>query len=68
MYHTCIVGGQRLLEGWSRIGNDDLRTIVRNSIDNYKATTDDGELRVGMRGWMQCGPDAERDIVELGLY
>ncbi|KAK4456820.1 putative necrosis-inducing factor-domain-containing protein [Cladorrhinum samala] len=68
-YHkTCYVGGQRIEHGRSKIGNQDLRTIIRNSIDKYKAVTEHGIERVGTGGWMQCGPNIYGDQINWGIY
>ncbi|KAK4160685.1 putative necrosis-inducing factor-domain-containing protein [Cladorrhinum sp. PSN259] len=63
----CYIGGQRTgaKSGTSSLGNEDLRAIIRKSIDDYKYTFDDGVTRVGTKGQLQCNGD---DWVDWGLY
>ncbi|KAK4160688.1 hypothetical protein QBC43DRAFT_359167 [Cladorrhinum sp. PSN259] len=67
-HRTCVIGGQRWEKGGSKVGADDLRGILRYSLDNYKYTYGDGIARVGSKGQMQCGDNLVADQVNWGLY
>ncbi|KAK4456819.1 putative necrosis-inducing factor-domain-containing protein [Cladorrhinum samala] len=67
-YGTCYLGGQRAGHGTSRLGNEDLRHVIRKSIDDYKYLFDDGIERVGTKGNMTCGDDEVWDRISWGIY
>ncbi|KAK3984158.1 putative necrosis-inducing factor-domain-containing protein [Cladorrhinum sp. PSN332] len=67
LYKTCYIGGQRAEHGTSSLGNEDLRTLIRKSIDTYRTKFPDGTERVGSKGKMKCG-ELDGDWVSWGIY
>ncbi|RCI16483.1 hypothetical protein L249_1735 [Ophiocordyceps polyrhachis-furcata BCC 54312] len=63
-YGTCAFGAEGGGPWYTWVGNEDIRDLIRDSINKFKRP--DG--KVGSRGWMKCSGNSGGGRILWGIY